>query len=173
MAARETSYRCVHEVTQMRGLFTILGAALIVTGCAEGSVPSAPAPATSTLTTPPAAIVSPAVDPGGSSAAPATVAPASAATPTATAGEDAEEAGDSWVEAGVLNEGRSVTQLAVLDEAGEVLAVGADVACGLDSEASDTTELYDMDTGTRAAGNDTADRAELHPPIVGQLAGGV
>lgn len=124
----------------MRRLLTILGAALLVTGCAE--------PAATSRTTPPTAIVSPAVDPGGSSTAPAPVIPTSPATPTATASDDAKPVGDSWIEAGTLHDGRSVTQLAVLDETDEVMAVGADVACGLESEASDTTELYDMDSGT-------------------------
>ena len=128
----------------MRRLLTILGAVLLVTGCAEGGVPSAPTPAATSRTTPPSAIASPRIDPGESSSALATLVP----TAAATASDDEELAGDSWIEAGTLREGRSVTQLAVLDETDDVLAVGADVACGLESEASDTTELYDMNTAT-------------------------
>jgi hypothetical protein len=133
---------------QMGRLFTILGAVLLVTGCAASGVPSALTPAATSRSTPPAAIDSPAVNPGDSSSAPATVAPTSPPNSTATASDDAEPAGDSWIEAGTLHEGRSVTQLAILSETNEVMAVGADIACGLESEASDTTELYEMDAGT-------------------------
>lgn len=127
----------------MRRLLAILGAALLVTRCSEAGAPFATTPATTSHTTPPAASVSPPVGPSGSSLAPATDAP----TAAATASDGAEPVGDSWVEAGILIEGRSITQLVVLDETDEVMAVGADVACGLESEASDTTELYDMNTG--------------------------
>jgi hypothetical protein len=126
----------------MRAVLTVLGALLLVAGCAEAGVRPAPTPAATTFTTPPVVIASPAVDPGGPSTALASV------TPTATARDDERPVDGTWVEAGVLHEGRSVTHLAVLDETGEVLAVGADVACGLESEASDTTELYDMAAGT-------------------------
>jgi len=152
----------------MRPAITLLGAVLLASGCAQVGVPSEPTSAATTTTTPPTSIVSPAVDPGGSSTAPASVAPASAATPTATASDNAKPAGDRWVEAGTLHVGRySVTQLAVLDETGEVLAVGSDRACGLENEASDTTELYDMDTGSWQPGPRMP--SGRHGPVVAAL----
>ncbi len=82
------------------------------------------------------------------------VTPATPSFPVATASGDAEPTGARWVEAGTLHVGRhSVTQLAVLDETGEVLAVGSDRACGLENEASAATELYDMETGTWQPGS--------------------
>jgi hypothetical protein len=151
----------------MRGLSTFLGAALLVTGCAGGGVP----PAATTDATSPLAVVSPAPDPGDSSTAPPSAVPTPPRGSIAIPSDDAQPAGDVWVEAGTLREGRSVTQLALLDEVDEVLAVGADVACGLESAVSDTTELYDISTGTWTQGARMP--TGRHGPMVAALDGQV
>jgi hypothetical protein len=111
-----------------------LTVALLVAACG---------PAASTVTPSPATVAAPSVDPTDSSSIPGSVSPTSPGTPTVNPSDDGP-AGDAWIEAGTLHDDRTVMHLAVLDETDEVMAVGADVACGLESKASDTAELYDV-----------------------------
>lgn len=129
----------------MRPRFPLLGVVLLVIGCA------APTPAAEPEAAPGAATASPTVH-VDSSSAPASIDPTATMTPTTAASREAKPEADSWVEAGSFIDGRSIVRLAILDESGQVMAVGDDVACGLESAASATTELYDMDTNTWHSG---------------------
>ena len=143
-------------------LLPAVGALVLVTGCAG-------------------AIVQPAATPIGTTAARATASASSSVGPgasmgsplpqTPAAGDQASLAGDTWADAGAFREGRSVTHLALLTATNEVMAVGADVACGLESDASDTTELYDVAAGAWKPGPPMP--TARHDPAVGPLGDGV
>jgi hypothetical protein len=133
----------------MRRVLGILGVVFLVGACAGASVPPAATHTTPSATSIPVETVQPSAVPGSSPTPHASVTQPPA--PTAKASEAQERTGNTWVKAGSFNEARTVTQLALV-ETGEVLAVGADIACGLESGVSDTTELWSPATGQWRAG---------------------
>ncbi len=123
----------------MRRLTAIFGILVLLAACTTKAVPSVPAMGTQTAATSASPIPSPCAD------CVAVTRPSDA--PTRTASVDPSPSADAWVSAGAFNDFRVVTQLALLGT-GEVLAVGADNVCGVESAGSDTIEIGDPRAGT-------------------------
>lgn len=118
----------------MRPLAVIIGFVLLLVACTATGAPTASP--TGTPTMPPAG--TPTVPPAGTP---------TAGMPSSSATHGPSPSPAAWVPAGAFNDRRVVTQFARIGT-GEVLVVGADNGCQVESPGSDTVESGDPWTAT-------------------------
>jgi hypothetical protein len=120
---------------------------------------STPAP---TVTPAPASAPSPTSAPGTSPGATPSTTPSPTATPSpsATPGASAVPRPDRWVKAGRFTKPRQDTQMARLGN-GQVLAVGDEATCGIESSASDSAELWRPRTSRWSATDDVPSKRTM------------